>query len=125
MTEKRRDLPIFPRFREAWNEVSVKMLDEFLTTLRDYMSTRPVDTSLEIEWTAPDVPSKKTRYQISPEAVWPGAMYRVDAGGPVSVAMSAPLQWKFASGTLTFPSLGGIVGGATYRLRVIVREDRS
>lgn len=124
MSLRLRNLPIFPRFRGEWNAESVLSLDKLLQQLRDYMSSQPLQTVLDVEFMAPSMPTKVTEFQKRPIGVVAIAFDRVTDTGHVSAAMATPLQWAYDERTLTFPSLSGLAGSDTYRLRVLVLEDR-
>lgn len=120
-------LPIFPRFRGSWSQVMVQELDKWVQELRVFLLKTPNQSTIDVVFQAPDVPSAQFG-SVSPLAVWCGGFYRMDDAGPVAESLAAPLGWSWSAGTrigtLSFPSVTGLTPGQRYVLTAVIQEAR-
>lgn len=114
-------LPLFPKLN-TFGASALTDLNRWIQEMREYLLGAPYDPTLEVTFRAPETPTTKTDFTVQPIGVWPIALDRMDTAGPVSVALPPSFQWVWSAPDLSFPSLTGIAGTDTYRLRVAVRR---
>lgn len=119
-------IPQFPKLKLPLDAKTIDALNVTLSQLRDLLTGRvafnenTLNHTMDIEFTAGTTPWKQTTLSERPLGVIPIAFDLISGGTPGYAAMASPLSWRYDAGRLYFPSLSGIAGTSTYRLRVLI-----